>query len=263
MLEFILTQAEMLALMVAVKTSLIPMLDNERLVPDSPIEQRWQAEQGLERLKERGLLRVEEGRSILNGDLGMMAGALAYPALVTVITRDETGVGPQQFLHYRLDPVNAELTMPDETTYRLAALPDAVAALARTRQILPVTFETAAGEGWVSLNQPVFMRAKELAEAGQPAEAEALLRTNGVPAEAAASLAAVLYRPQLGGTVTYLRVRDQEVGGGQGLAMVQNEEMAWLIRQPTPGEPGLRLKTVNAVEYSTALLDTMSEVAEE
>ena len=125
MKEFILDRAEILALMTAVNTSLIMGIDNDRLVPDTQEKQAELAWQGIDSLKQRGLLRVENDTHIVNGDLMMMATAIAFPQVMTFITRDLPGEGQQQFLHYRNDPVNVELTMPTEAKYRLAALPAA------------------------------------------------------------------------------------------------------------------------------------------
>lgn len=260
MVEFIFSQAEMLALMLAVKTSLIPGLDNDRLVPAGQAEQKALTLQGLEILTRRGLLRVEGDTTILNGDVGLMATAVAYPQVMTIITRDTPGVGQQQFLHYRYDPVNVELTMPTLEQYRLAALPDAATALARLRQILPVTFEYDPAGIKQKLNQEVFYQVKELAESGQQVEAATTLEQAGFSSEAARLLLQAIRHPILGGTIAYLRLRDQQIVDARNLAMVQDTETAWLIQQIVPGEPILGLETVTAAQYSTALLDTLNSL---
>jgi hypothetical protein len=260
MVEFIFSRAEMLALMLAVKTSLIPGLDNDRLIPAGQAEQKALTLQGLEILKQCGLLRVEGDTTVLNGDVGLMATALAYPQVITIITRDTPGVGQQQFLHYRYDPVHVELTMPTIEQYRLAALPDAATALARLRQILPVNFEHDSAGIKQKLNQEIFYQIKSLAEGGQQVEATTIVKQEGFSSEEASQLLQTLRHPTLGGTITYLRVRDQQIVDARDLAMVQDTQTAWLIRQVVPGEPILNLETVTAVQYSTALLDTLNSL---
>jgi hypothetical protein len=260
MKEFILSRAEMLALMAAVNASLIPGIDNDRLIPDTQNEQRELALQGLEQLQQRGLLRVENNTHILNGDLGMMAIALTNPQLITFITRDTPGVGQQQFLHYRADPVNVELTMPTEDSYRLAAIPDAITALARIRQLLPVTFENDLLQVRQTLDQEAFFQVKTLAETEQLDKAAEILQRAGFAAEIARYFIQTLRHPELGGTISFVRVRDQEIIDGRDLALVQDEQIAWLIRQVTPGVSILSIETVNAAEYSTALLDTLNSL---
>ncbi len=259
-IEFILDQAEMLALMTAVNTSLILGIDNDRLIPDTQNEQRTLALQGIEQLKQRQLLRVENGTNILNGDLGMMATALAYPQVITFITRDLPELGQQQFFHYRVDPVNLELTMPTEEQYRLAAIPNAVTSLARIRQILPVTFEQNQLQAQHTLGQEMFFQVKTLAETGQQTEALAKLQTAGFSVETAQQFTQVLQHPKLGGTIAFMHVRNQQIVDGRNLAMVQNEQIAWLIQQSTPGEPILSIKTVAVKTYSMALLDTLNNL---
>lgn len=260
MKEFQLNPTEMLALMTAVNTSLILGIDNDRLVPDQQEQQRELALEGIEQLKQRSLIKVQDGTYVLDGDLGLMAAAIAYPQVMTFITRDLPGQGQQQFLHYRTDPVNVELTMPTEEKYRLAALPDAVAALARIRQILPVTEDYQGPKIRQSLEQALFFAVKSQAEAGHQDQAAAMLQEAGFPAEAAARFVQTLYTPSLGGTVAFMRVQDQEIVDGRNLAMVKDEQIAWLIYQATAGESSLIIETVAPVEYSTALLETLNKL---
>jgi hypothetical protein len=260
MLEFLLNQAEMLALMTAVNSSLILGIDNERLIPDTQEEQARLAWQGIDSLKQRRLLRVEDETHIINGDLMMMAAAIAFPQVITFITRDVPGSGQQQFLHYRADPVNAELTMPTPEQYRLAALPDAIAALERIRQILPVTVKNDVVSAQQSLDQDTFFQVKTWAEQGKQRQAVETLQAAGFTAEAAERLVQTLYSPQLGGTVAFMQVVEQEVVNGRNLAMVQDKQTAWLIQQVVPGEPLMRIETVTAVTYSTALLETLTSL---
>lgn len=258
MKEFFLNQAEMLALMTAVNSSLILGIDNKRLIPDSQEDQAKLAWQGIDSLKQRGLLRVENDTHIINGDLMMMTAAVTFPLVITFITRDVPGVGQQQFLHYRADPVNAELTMPAPDQYRLAALPDAIAALERIRQILPVTLEDEVMAVQQSVDQDTFFQVKTWAEQGERLQAVEALQANGFASEAAERLVQTIRSPQLGGTIAFMRVMDQEIVDGRNLAMVQDDRTAWLVQQIVPGEPVMRVETVTAVTYSSALLETLT-----
>ena len=260
MKEFILDQAEMLALMTAVNTSLIMGIDNERLMPDAQEKQAELAWQGIDSLKQRGLLRVEDDTHIVNGDLMMMATAIAFPQVMTFITRDVPGVGQQQFFHYRNDPVNVELTMPTEAQYRLAALPDAVVALERIRQILPVTFTEETISEQQTIEQELFLQVKTWAEQGAFSQAEEALQANGFAAASAERLVQTIHSPSLGGTIAFMQVDDQEVVDGRNLAMVQDDQVAWLMQQAVPGEPVLNVMTVTAVAYSTALLEALNSL---
>jgi hypothetical protein len=260
MKEFILNQAEMLALMTAVNTSLIMGIDNERLVPDAQEKQAELAWQGIDSLKKRGLLRLENDTHIINGDLMMMATAIAFPQVMTFITRDLPGEGQQQFFHYRNDPVNVELTMPTEEQYRLAALPDAVAELERIRQILPVAFTEETISVQQTIDQELFFQIKTWTDQGEFARAGEALQANGFSAESAERLIQTIHSPTLGGTIAFMQVDDQEVVDGRNLALVQDEQVAWLMRQAVPGELVLEVVTVTAVSYSTALLKALNSL---
>ena len=260
MKEFILDQAEMLALMTAVDTSLIMGIDNDRLVPDSQEKQTELAWQGIDSLKQRGLLRVVDDTYILNGDLMMMGTAIAFPQVMTFITRDLPGEGQQQFFHYRNDPVNVELTMPTLEQYRLAALPDAVAALERIRQILPVPFTEATISVQEAIDQELFFQIKTWTEQGEFDQAKEALQANGFTVEAAEQLVQTIHSPTLGGSIAFMQVADQEVVDGRNLALVQDEQVAWLLYQTVPGEPVLSVTTITAVTYSTALLETLNSL---
>lgn len=258
MKEFILNQAELLALMTAVNTSLIMGIDNERLIPNEQEKQAELSWHGIDSLKQRGLLRLENDTHIVNGDLMMMATAIAFPQVMSFITRDVPGEGQQQFFHYRTDPVNVELTMPIEAQYRLAALPDAIAALERIRQILPVTFADEAISEQQTIDQELFFQIKTWAEQGKFLQAAEALQANGFAPESANRLVQTIHSPTLGGTIAFLQVDEQEVVDGRNLALVQDDQAAWLIQQAVPGEPVLTVETVTAVAYSTALLKALN-----
>lgn len=260
--DIILSQAEMLAVMAAVGTSLIPLIDNDRLVPDGQAAQRELTLHGLAALQARGLLRQEAEQMIMDGDLGMIGMALAFPQVVLILARDNPGLGRQQFLQYWYDPVQIELTMPTETQYRLAPLPDLATALERARQILPVSFtDTPAFTAETMPTQP-FFAAKTAAEQGNTAAALALFTQAGWAAATAQQFIATLQQPTLGGTLSLLRLVDQEVVDGRDLALVQDDTVAWLIRPQTPGEDRLVIEPVTAVAYSTAIIATLNSLLE-
>jgi hypothetical protein len=182
---------------------------------------------------------------------------------MTFITRDVPGVGQQQFLHYRTDPVNVELTMPTADQYRLAALPDAIIALERIRQILPVSIEDEAISIQQTIEQEVFFQIKSWAENGNQSKAEALLQENGFSAESARQLIKTIRSPMLGGTIAFMEVVDQEIVDGRNLALVQDDEAAWIIQQVVPGETALSVETVTAAAYSATLLETLNSLLEQ
>lgn len=260
--EFVLSQAEMLALLLTTHASGFFALDNGRLIPFGADARRAMTLAGLDSLEQRGLLTRENGAVVLDGTLGLMAGALAYPAVVSIITRDVPGEGQQQILHYRLDPANVELTMPNEQTYRLAALQDEIAALERVRELLPVLAESAATQVRVELPRDEFLRVKNFAEQRDPRQAERILTERRMLLESAATLVQAIAHPILGGTIAFLRVSDSAVVVGKDMAIVQDAQGAWLIRPSELRTGMLSVEAVNPVEYSTALIQAMQGILE-
>jgi|GEM_PF-1183302 len=261
MKEFLLSRCELLALMSAVNTARIPGIDNDQLVPDTQNEQRKLALLGVEQLQRRQLLREENGNRVLDGDLGLMLLALTDPKVMTLITRDTPGLGQQQFLYYRADPVNVELTMPTSSEYRLTALPNALTALARMRQYLPVTAVEDPLQVEQLLALEAFYRVKALAEQGQTTAATAALQSAGFSTEAADGFVQTLYRPELGGTIAFLRLTNQQIIDGRNLAMVSDATVAWLLRPSPADERRLLVESVTAAQYSAALLDAFDDLS--
>ena len=111
-----------------------------------------------------------------------------------------------------------------------------------------------------TIDQELFFQIKIWAEQGAFSQAEAALQANGFAAESAAQLVQAIHSPTLGGTIAFMQVADQEVVDGRNLAMVQDEQTAWLIQQAVPGEPVLNVVTVTAVSYSTALLEALNRL---
>lgn len=260
MAEFILDSSEVLFLMAAVNTSLILGIDTDRLVPDEQEEQRRLTLIGLEKLQQRGLLTLEDDSYVLVGDLGMMAVTIAYPRLVTLITRDVPAKGQQQFIHYRADPVCVELTMPDAVHYRLAAIPDALSSIERMRTILPVTHAVDSIDAKQTVALQSFLQAKELAEQGKLSQAQTLLLSVGFPETVAQQFIQTLYSPLVGGTIAHLLVNEQTVVDARNIALVYDELVAWLIC-PSLDEPTVvEIQTVTAREYSRILLSEVNRL---
>ena len=260
MTEFILDSSEMLFLMAAVNTSLILGIDNDRLVPNEQKQQQLLVRLGMEKLRQRGLLTVQDNTDVLHGDLGMMAVTIAYPRLITLLTRDVPGKGQQQFLHYRSDPVVAELTMPDVMHYRLAPILDSLSSLERMRTILSVTHQTDSVMAKQILKLQLFLQLKELAEPGQVLTAQALLEAEGFSEKGNEKFIQALRSPLLGGTIAHLLVDKQEIVDARNIALVSDTSAAWLIRPLLDAPDLLEIQTITAREYSRVLLTEINSL---
>ena len=160
-----LARPEFLVLMDAVQAPGVVGLDTLELVPGDKDEHKAVVADGIERLKERGALRVEDGINVLDTTLIGMAMVIANPDLALVTTRDNPGTGQQLFLHYKAQAFVVEQTLPSEQEHRLAMVGEAE-LIDRIMEILPVSLEDPGGQMQAVLDQDEFFKAKDLAEAG-------------------------------------------------------------------------------------------------
>src|SRR4030067_308543 len=116
-----LTRCEFLVLRDAVQAPGVVGLDAGELVPANTGEHKALVAEGIQRLSERGALRVESGVNVLDTTLIGMAMVLANPALAVITTRDNPGVGPQLFLHYMAEPLAGQETRPSGAEQQLVA----------------------------------------------------------------------------------------------------------------------------------------------
>ena len=134
----ILDRSEFVVLMDAVKAPAVIGLDTASLVPADKAQLQALVLEGLEKLKQRGLVRVEGDVHVLDAGLLALAGAVGRPEVAAITRKDTPGVGSQLFLHYLSPPIIAEQTLPSEQQHRLAALADMPTLIERLLAILPV-----------------------------------------------------------------------------------------------------------------------------
>ncbi len=255
----LLKRSEFLTLLNATRAQVVVGFNSEELFPDET-QLRAQVMEGIESLKQRGLLQVENDLHVINADLLAMMTIVSYPQLAAITTRDNPGIGQQLFLHYQAANLAVEQTLPDAATHRLAALPEAAALVPRLQAILPMQAEPGALQTEVILPQAVFMEVKGLAEAGHAQAATQALVQNAMAEPAARLLTDSLQNPTLGGTIALLQCRDEEISDGRQMALVQGPAAAWAITQTEPGAPSLRVATVTAAAVGEQLQQWVKEL---
>ncbi len=248
-----LDRAEFLVLMDAAQAQAVAGLDTHGLVPSDREEHRALVARGIDSLKRRGALRQEGDVNVLDAGLFGMATVVAHPEVAVITRRDTPGLGQQLFLHYRAGGVAVEQTLPSEHEHRLALLTSPDAWLERMLAILPVQPAAPASQQTATLSQDQFLQIKHWIEAKQESTAREALRQRGLGEAGVESLVAAIARPQFGGTVAALSVRDGEAVDARNLAVVQGPDAAWLIRQATPGEPTLTVGPCRAAEFRELL----------
>lgn len=255
-----LARPEFLVLMDAVQAPGIVGLDAVELVPTDADDHKALVAQGIESLKERGALRVEDGINVLDTTLLGMAMVIANPDLAIVTTRDNPGTGQQVFLHYKAQALVVEQTLPSEQEHRLALVGEAE-LIDRIMEILPVSIEDHGEPMQVSLDQDEFFKVKDLAEGGEGAKALKVLGKQGIQPDMGEALLASLADPEFGGTVAILRCKKGQVVDGRNVALVQGAGTAWLLSQTKPGSTDLDLATCDGNLVRSLLTDWIGDLS--
>ncbi len=237
-----LARPEFLVLMDAVQAPGVVGMDALELVPQDADEHKAIVASGIEQLKERGALRVQDGINVLDTTLLGMAMVIANPELALITTRDTPDAGGQLFLHYKAQALVVEQTLPSEQEHRLALVGE-TELVDRIIEILPVHKGASSSDTRAVLAQDAFIEAKELTEAGDASKASKVLEKQRVEAGLAEALLAALTEPEFGGTLALLRCKKGQVVDARNLAVVQGPETAWLVCQAEPGSAEFEIST--------------------
>jgi hypothetical protein len=251
------SQAELLALMDAVRPPELLGIDTEALIPNEPERHRALILEGTEQLKARNLLSVENDVHILHSELLVIARVIAFPQLITLLLKDIPAVGQQKFVYYQADLLIVEHTMPEPGAYRFAVVPNTLAQLDRMVFVLPVGQAVEEPDYDFVLDQEVFFQARELVLSGEMERAASKLAAQGVDSGTARALLQAMESPRFSGTVAYLRVETPDVLDAVNLAVLQGERSAWVMGQIEPGVTDLRLRTVEAGEFKEVLFEAL------
>jgi hypothetical protein len=256
-----LARPEFLVLMDAVQAPGVVGLDALDLVPEDAAEHKAAVALGIEQLKERGALRVQDGINVLDTTLLGMAMVIADPDLALITTRDTPEVGGQLFLHYRSGALVVEQTLPSEQEHRLALIGEGE-LIDRVLEIFPVGLDGADSQMRAILKQDAFFKAKGFSESGERAKALKILDKQGVSANVAERLSAALADPEFGGTLALLRCKKAQVVDGRNFALVRGQGTTWLARQAESGSADLEVAACDAGTMRSMLSDWIGELSE-
>jgi hypothetical protein len=255
-----LTRSEFLVLMDAVQAPGVVGLDARELVPRDPDEHKALVASGIDQLKERGVLHVQDGINVLDTSLLGMAMVIADPELALITTRDTPEVGAQLFLHYRAGDIVVEQTLPSDDEHRLALL-GTTELLDRILEIFPMKDLSTASDMRAILGQQAFVEVKGLVEAGKASKAARLLVENGVEPAVGEAFLSALTAPEFGGTLALLRCEKGEVVDGRDLAVVQGVESSWLVRAADSGADEFELLACDKEVIRSLLSEWIGELS--
>jgi hypothetical protein len=256
----ILARPEFLVLMDAVQAPGVVGMDALELVPQDADEHKALVASGIEQLKERGALEVQDGINVLDTTLLGMAMVIADPELALITTRDTPGSGGQLFLHYKAQALVVEQTLPSEHEHRLALVGE-TELIDRIVEILPLRKDAPSSDTRAVLAQDAFLEAKDLAEAGATSKASKVLEKHGVEAGIAEALPAALAEPEFGGTLALLRCKKGQIVDGRNLAVVQSADTAWLLHQAEPGSKEFEVSACDEGIVRSLLSDWIGELS--
>jgi hypothetical protein len=256
-----LDRSEFLVLMDAVKAPAVVGLPTASLVPSDKEQHKALVLEGLEKLKQRGLLRVEGDVNVLDARLLAMGLAVGRPDVAAITRKDTPGLGSQLFLHYLSGPMIVEQTLPNEGEHRLAVVADMPTLIERLLAILPVQDTRALPDEHGTMTVDAFVTFKQEAESGDQASARAAAESSGLSAEGAASLVATLAQPVFGGTIALLKLVDGEAEDARNLALAQGSDAAWLVKQTMPGAETFDITTTDSLAVRKLLVQWFAELS--
>ncbi len=261
MTGLILDRSEFLVLMDAVKAPAVVGLETASLVPADKAQHQAQVLVGLEKLAQRGLLRVEGDVHVLEARLLALAATVGHPDVAVITRKDTPALGSQLFLHYLALPLIVEQTLPSEHEHRLALLDDMPTLIERLLAILPAPEARTLPDEHGTLAMDAFLALKSQAETGDLAGAQAAAQQSGLSAAGAASLVQALAAPVFGGNIALLKINGDEVDDARNLALVQGQDAAWLIKQTSPGAADFDLATTDGLAVRKLLVQWFAELS--
>lgn len=257
----ILEQSEFLLLLDAVNANELIAIDSAKVLPRDREEHRRLGLEGIEKLKDRGWLTLQDGVYMLNPDLVIMVGTVAHPTLALVVIRD-IPAGRQEFLYYRSEQAIVEFTLPAEGQYRLATLPNIEMTVARIQFLLAEDAPERDPAHSFTIDQDAFFAVREQMLAGDRATAEAILTSHDVAAATRRTLLDAMSEPLLSGTVAILRCEEDVVVDARNLAVLIGPQVAWAFQQTEAGVPQMRAETIDEASLSSILLDLLASLVE-
>lgn len=251
---------EFLVLMNAAGADNLIGINRDDLIPDNRELHGQLVLQGIEELKERALLEEIDEVKVLPSELLAMATAVAHPQWVTQLVRTEQDGTRRIGLIYQSHNVIVEFSMPTSTQFRLAILPSTPATLQRLRFLAGLqNIDTA--EIQFTYPQDQFLQIKQLVEQGGAKLAQDKLVTDGIVENEATRFTKAIETPQNSGTITLLRIEDDQIRDGRDMVFLQSADSAWIIYQKEPGIPQLTISTINSENFLRHLFEQQNELA--
>lgn len=233
----ILEQSEYLVVLNALKATNIIGINSKRLFPTDKKSHQALIAIGLEKLKQRGFIKVINNQHQLNPKLLQLISVVAYPELVIITLRDLPEIGQQIYLHYQQQQRLVEQTFPTTKQYRLGILPNIETTLDRIMKILPITNHNQTTKLNITIPQQSLFQAKSLAEDEKNNRAIQLLNTLGLNKENSIQLLNALKNPKFVGAITFIYLQQKQNTNTKTVTIVQGKNIAWQMIPTTQIKP--------------------------
>lgn len=253
-------QNEFLVLMNAAGANNLIGINMDMLIPTNRELHGQMVVQGIEELKDRGLVEEIDGVMVLPSELLAMATAVAHPQWVTQLVRAEQDGTQRIGLIYQSYDVIVEFSMPTNSQFRLATLPSTPATLQRI-QFLTGLQNVDTDEMQFKYPQEQFFQIKQLVERSEADLAIDKLIDDGVSQNMATQLTTAIASPQNSGTITLLRVDNDQIRDGRDMAFLQSADSAWMIYQSESNVSEFIVSTITTENILVQLLESQSSLA--
>ncbi len=252
------SRAEFLTLLAAVNPPDLIGIDTDSLIPSNPATHTALVREGVEQLRQRGLLTVQGDERLIDDELMIMAGIVGFPQMVVLFIKQTPELGLQQFNYYLAEGVIIEHTMPAPEQYRLASLSSPALWLDRLAFLFPVGQDAARPPYALALSQTVLSEAQNAAQDGQTDQAYRTLSGAGVADDAAQALVTAMAAPLFSGSGAFLRT-DPGIVAARDIALLQGESSAWAIYQPEP-EGSVMVRTLTGDDLKEILQEIATSI---
>jgi hypothetical protein len=255
--SLVLSRAEFLVVLDILHSEHIFGLENSALFPADKDAHLELIDQGIQQLKERGLVRIEDGHHIIEHRLLEIGVIVTRPQVVITTIRDRTGIGGQLYLHYQAQNDVVEMMLPDENHYSLGQLPDIATAMDRLVRILDLPDGDCPFSKPQSIERDHLYHVKTRLESADRAGAMIGLTKLGWPEPYAAAFLDVLAGQQAAGLINLMapdgdRPEDR-LGVMRDLTLIRDRKTAWLLVPEPHNHDSLLAGQINAEAFRTAL----------
>ncbi len=255
LVNFTLSREELLFTLNLLEAPFIPGLDPDPLGEFTPEQRALALTVAGRALRARELVQIHNGGEwVLHNALLAAVGSCAYAqSVVSLVHWPPQSDAPARFFGHLRDNVAVVHTRPADVLHRFALLPSKEQLITQTLAFCGYEDGGSAPAFELSVPGAVFVQARELAAAGETAQAVDTLAGSTTAPEAAQALAETLGSSPTASVLQTLKGQADGTVQKQDLTLLQNGQRAWLIMAAPDEAAPLRVKTTSKDEMQALL----------